>query len=344
MNIDDEKIFYDSEDGRKLCGLLSKANDSNKITIMCHGLNGLKDQFDKIAKGLLELGVEAKDNIAFLVERSECYMFNTLAVLSIGCCYVPLDDALPDERLKFMMDDSNATGDVSKSEKFKLENVCRTDFLSQTVSFEFPIKVGEDTAYITQNVISLKNLGEFYQLLSDDRLPSLLERLMKIKKKEQKETRFGYSELMGELASYDIHRSRIFKAIHLLEKYVVSNSEFKTFLDDPKDERFYIKNDKTQDPKRNNFNSLLGLLEEGDIHAFSKEERELIISIRNAFSHNHYKISLDDIAEDSELEKATLLNMMEDDSEDKKKELTTIATLIAKKLEELQKKVEKYKS
>ena len=243
-----------------------------------------------------------------------------------------------------LMDDSNATGDVSKSEKFKLENVCRTDFLSQTVSFEFPIKVGEDTAYITQNVISLKNLGEFYQLLSDDRLPSLLERLMKIKKKEQKESRFGYSELMGELASYDIHRSRIFKAIHLLEKYVVSNSEFKTFLDNPKDERFYIKNDKTQDPKRNNFNSLLGLLEEGDIHAFSKEERELIISIRNAFSHNHYKISLDDIAEDSELEKATLLNMMEDDSEDKKKELTTIATLIAKKLEELQKKVEKYKS
>ena len=32
MNIDDEKIFYDSEDNRKLCGLLSKANDSNNVS------------------------------------------------------------------------------------------------------------------------------------------------------------------------------------------------------------------------------------------------------------------------------------------------------------------------
>ena len=74
---------------------------------------------DKIAKGLLELGVEAKDNIAFLVERSECYMFNTLAVLSIGCCYVPLDDALPDERLKFMLDDSNAKVLIASDETYE---------------------------------------------------------------------------------------------------------------------------------------------------------------------------------------------------------------------------------
>ena len=240
-----------------------------------------------------------------------------------------------------LMDDSKATGEVCKSEKFKLRNVCHTDFLSQTVDFEFPFKVGEDTVHITQQVMSLKNLGEFYQLLSDERLPSLLERLVEIKKKEQKNLDFGYSELMGELASYDIHRSRIFKVIHQLEKYVVNKNEFTGFLHNPDDKRFYIDDDKDRDPKRNNFKSLLELLEEGNIRALSKEERELIISIRNAFSHNHYKIDLDDVASASELEKSTLLHIEKQD-EGKKKELTTIATLIAKKLDELQEKVEKY--
>lgn len=244
-----------------------------------------------------------------------------------------------------LMEESEATGNVSKSEKFKLQNVCHSDFLSQTVNFEFPFKVGEDTVIISQEFISLKNLGEFYQLLSDERLPSLLERLLEIKKRENKEPNFGYSEIMGELASYDIHRSRIFRAIHQLEKYVISNSEFKAFLQDPDDTRFYINNDKTQDPKRNNFRSLLELLEEGDIHAFSEDERELIISIRNAFSHNHYGINLDDIADDKDLGKSTLLYTEDETSSNaKNKELTTIATLIAKKLEELQQKVEKMNS
>ena len=242
-----------------------------------------------------------------------------------------------------LMEESEATGSVSKSEKFKLKNVCHSDFLSQTVDFKFPFKVGDDTVHITQQVISLKNLGEFYQLLSDERLPSLLERLLVIKKKEKQDPTFGYSELMGELASYNIHRSRIFKAVHQLEKYVVSNSEFKNFLNDPANERFYIRNDKTQDPKRNNFRSLLELLEEGNIHALSEDERELIISIRNAFSHNHYEIDFSDIANSKDLGKSTLLYRKDEtDSDDKKKELTTIATLIAKKLEELQDKVEKF--
>ena len=240
-----------------------------------------------------------------------------------------------------LMEDSEATGNVSKSEKFKLQNVCHSDFLNQTVNFEFPFKVGEDTVIISQDFISLKNLGEFYQLLSDERLPSLLERLLEIKKKEQKNPNFGYSELMGELASYDIHRSRIFKAIHWLEKYVVSKENFK-FLYDPNDKRFFIDDDETRDPKRNNFNALLGLLEKGDIHILSKDERELIISIRNAFSHNHYGINLNDIADDKGLGKSTLLFIEEKTASNaKKKELTTIATLIAKKLEELQQKVEK---
>lgn len=42
--MNEEKIFYDSIDNVKLCRLLSKVNDSNKILILCHGLNGNKTE------------------------------------------------------------------------------------------------------------------------------------------------------------------------------------------------------------------------------------------------------------------------------------------------------------
>ncbi|WP_407431868.1 amino acid adenylation domain-containing protein [Methanobrevibacter sp.] len=62
---------------------------------------------DKIAKSLSDLGVENQDSVAFLVERSELYMFNILGILSVGAVYVPLDDTQPDSRIKFILEDTN---------------------------------------------------------------------------------------------------------------------------------------------------------------------------------------------------------------------------------------------
>ena len=60
---------------------------------------------DKIAKKLVDLGVDSQDRVAFLVERSELYMFSILGILSIGAVYVPLDDTHPDARLKYILED-----------------------------------------------------------------------------------------------------------------------------------------------------------------------------------------------------------------------------------------------
>ena len=40
----EEKIYYESTDNIKLCGLLSIMNDDNKIVILAHGLNGDKTE------------------------------------------------------------------------------------------------------------------------------------------------------------------------------------------------------------------------------------------------------------------------------------------------------------
>ena len=63
---------------------------------------------DKIAKKLVDLGIEPQDCVSFLVERSEYYMFSVLGILSVGAIYVPLDDENPDERIQFILTDTES--------------------------------------------------------------------------------------------------------------------------------------------------------------------------------------------------------------------------------------------
>ena len=42
------------------------------------------------------------------IDRSELYMFSVLGVMSIGAVYVPLDDAHPDDRIQFILEDTAA--------------------------------------------------------------------------------------------------------------------------------------------------------------------------------------------------------------------------------------------
>ena len=62
---------------------------------------------DKIAQKLIDFGVELQDCVGFLLPRSELYIFSVLGILSAGGVYVPLDDALPDERVKFILENSD---------------------------------------------------------------------------------------------------------------------------------------------------------------------------------------------------------------------------------------------
>ena len=58
----EEKIYYDSTDGIKLCGLLSKANDADSIAILCHGLKAdktVRGSFTKLTERLRENGINS---------------------------------------------------------------------------------------------------------------------------------------------------------------------------------------------------------------------------------------------------------------------------------------------
>lgn len=46
----EEKLYYDSTDNVKLCGLLSKVNDNENIIILCHGIKGDKTERNSFTK------------------------------------------------------------------------------------------------------------------------------------------------------------------------------------------------------------------------------------------------------------------------------------------------------
>ena len=57
----EEKIFYESTDNIKLCGLLSLVNDNKKIVILAHGLNGDKtsDNFNALVGKLQDYKINS---------------------------------------------------------------------------------------------------------------------------------------------------------------------------------------------------------------------------------------------------------------------------------------------
>lgn len=206
--------------------------------------------------------------------------------------------------------------------RFMLKDVFTDAFLSKTFNydFEFQEKDSESVIKIKQEKMSLKNYGEFHRLLADDRMPSLVKLLL-----DNGVTEVEYNSLWGELTSYDIHRSSIFKAVQDIENQICSQYDF---LDNPDDARFYIGDDKNRMARRNNFRSLLELLDE---KVLSEEDKELIISIRNAFCHNHYLVDMDIDLDKTRIGKVDFVVEGE--------QLTTIATLIKDKMKELYGKV-----
>ena len=72
----------------------------------------------KITELLKQANVNVDDCVAFVCERSEWYLFNVLSILSIGAVPVPIDNNLPDERIEFMIKDSNSKVIITDNENY----------------------------------------------------------------------------------------------------------------------------------------------------------------------------------------------------------------------------------
>ena len=176
---------------------------------------------------------------------------------------------------------------------FMLHNVCDDKFLRRTVRYEFPIQVNEErTVRVVQPNMSLKNYGEFYRLLSDERFLNVVERFKDIDV-------YNYNKLMAELNSYDSKRSSIFGIVHYLEEIIYGTNDI--LRDEHENEAgFHVEDNPGKAARRNNFRSMLYIYDK----EAEKEKRnaifELLISIRNAFGHNHLRIPFQEWMTDEE--------------------------------------------
>lgn len=132
------------------------------------------------------------------------------------------------------------------------------------------------TITITQKGVSLKNYGNIYRILGDDRFQSLMEGLAEIGVDS-----VTFNDLTSEFANYDDKRSEIFKLVHEIEgKAFIENSEE---LKDPNNPVFHIDNNPEKNPRRNNFKNMLELLKE-----YGAKDRDVMVAIRNAVGHDYY--------------------------------------------------------
>ena len=75
----------------------------------------LDQRVDRFAAYMAQLGVGPGGTAAICMERSFDWIIAALGIMRAGAAYVPLDNAWPDSRLSFALDDSNATVIVSNS-------------------------------------------------------------------------------------------------------------------------------------------------------------------------------------------------------------------------------------
>lgn len=186
---------------------------------------------------------------------------------------------------KMLSDIISSQNRHSDDNLFMLSKVCSDGFLSQTLRFEYPVKVDNHEIKVVQENMSLKNYGEFYRFINDDRLITLLKQLNEVDE-------VGHSELLGEFAIYDQRRAEVFSAMQTLEK--LAFEAFEPDLTNPQSDNFRY-NDV---PRRNNFRSLISLFSSIQGDHLDDVACNRLIEIRNAFCHNTFNIGLDKVSKE----------------------------------------------
>ncbi len=78
-----------------------RCNDS-KVTYQ-----ELKQQVNQLASYLASVGVTQQDRVALLLERQTDYIVAILALVKLGCTYVPIDKTHPEHRIRYMLSDAS---------------------------------------------------------------------------------------------------------------------------------------------------------------------------------------------------------------------------------------------
>ncbi len=118
----------------------------------------LNEQANQLAHYLQKLGVKKYSSIGIFLERSPKIIISMLAILKLGCVYIPLDGNYPQERLEFMLEDADINLVITEANlEHQLSecqgNIVNLDITYQAIINESKLNLGhqlnaENLAYI----------------------------------------------------------------------------------------------------------------------------------------------------------------------------------------------------
>ena len=68
----------------------------------------LNKKANRIANALIKRGVQVEDKIMFILKRDSRLIATVLGIIKAGCAFIPVDPEYPDDRVKHVLEDSNA--------------------------------------------------------------------------------------------------------------------------------------------------------------------------------------------------------------------------------------------
>ena len=184
--------------------------------------------------------------------------------------------------LKNIGDEVTDEKTVDRIKRYKLQNINLTsdngNILSLSIPFKLTLTLKDGrTRTITQQELKLKNYGDFYRFVYDERLATLLT--------QTKSVEIDRDNLEKELLHYDLKRTEIFHWIHAMENYLFAQYPELGKADKKEEGSHYYYKNKNGDylPIRQNFRAMLDVA--GNIPS---QHLEAMVGIRNSFCHNHY--------------------------------------------------------
>ena len=169
-----------------------------------------------------------------------------------------------------------------KIKQYKLQNINPTsdtgNILSLSIPFSLTLTLKDGSIRtITQQELKLKNYGDFFRFVYDERLATLLS--------QTKNVEINRDDLERELLHYDLKRTEIFSLVHAMENYLFKQHPELVKVDKKEEGSLYYYKNKSGDylPIRQNFRAMLNV--PGNI---CSQHLEAMVEIRNSFCHNHY--------------------------------------------------------
>ena len=96
----------------------------NNIAIVCNSISlsykELNEKANQLSHYLIKNGVKKNDIVGIMVKRSPEMIVGLLAILKSGATYLPLDPEYPEERISYIIKDSNCTTVLVHDETYKL--------------------------------------------------------------------------------------------------------------------------------------------------------------------------------------------------------------------------------